>query len=38
MTKFKPSVFRTELRKLNHNGSRKTTKAMKSKAMKKAWK
>ena len=35
---FKPSVFRSELKKLNHSGKKKTTKAMKSKAMKKAWK
>lgn len=38
MHKFKPSVYRAKLKKLNGGGKKKTTRAMKSKAMKAAWK
>lgn len=38
MHKFKSSVYRKKLASLNHHGKKKTTRAMKSKAMKAAWK
>lgn len=38
MSKFKPSIFKKTLKKLNKGGNVKTTKSMRAKAMKKAWK
>lgn len=38
MAKFKASVYRKKLASLNGHGKKKTTRTMKSKAMKAAWK